>query len=82
MTARRRGQAPRCSGADASHAWVQVWCPDAASGDGRLPAGWTWTRPTTCVPGSGHVRAGGGARLRRRDAAARRHPRRRRQPHR
>jgi len=45
-------------GADASHAWVQLWCPgtpgvpvDAAG------AAWLDLDPTNnCVPGSGHVR--------------------------
>ncbi|HRC36575.1 MAG: transglutaminase family protein [Rubrivivax sp.] len=45
-------------GADASHAWVQVWCPGtpgvAAAGPG---AGWLDLDPTNdLVPGSGHVR--------------------------
>jgi len=45
-------------GADASHAWVQVWCPSTpgvpATGDG---AGWLDLDPTNdLVPGSGHVR--------------------------
>jgi transglutaminase-like putative cysteine protease len=45
-------------GADASHAWVQVWCP----GTPGLPvagggAGWLDLDPTNdLVPGSGHVR--------------------------
>ena len=45
-------------GADASHAWVQVWCPGTpglpADGPG---AGWLDLDPTNdLVPGSGHVR--------------------------
>ncbi len=41
-------------GADASHAWVQVWCP----GTPGVPAdGWLDLDPTNdVVPGSGHVR--------------------------
>ncbi len=41
-------------GADASHAWVQVWCP----GTPGVPAdGWLDLDPTNAVvPGSGHVR--------------------------
>jgi transglutaminase-like putative cysteine protease len=39
-------------GADASHAWVQVWCPGTPGvpDRGRGPAGWTWTPPTTWCP--------------------------------
>ncbi len=45
-------------GADASHAWVQVWCPGTpgvpAEGAG---AGWLSLDPTNdLVPGNGHVR--------------------------
>ncbi len=45
-------------GADASHAWVQVWCPGTPGvpqqGGG---AGWLDLDPTNClVPGTGHVR--------------------------
>jgi transglutaminase-like putative cysteine protease len=41
-------------GADASHAWVQVWCP----GTPGVPSdGWLDLDPTNAlVPGSGHVR--------------------------
>jgi transglutaminase-like putative cysteine protease len=41
-------------GADASHAWVQAWCPGTAG----VPAdGWLDLDPTNdVVPGSGHVR--------------------------
>lgn len=39
-------------GADASHAWVQVWCPrtPGVAAAGWAPAGWTWTPPTTSSP--------------------------------
>jgi transglutaminase-like putative cysteine protease len=45
-------------GADASHAWVQVWCPGTpgvpAEGEG---AGWLDLDPTNdLIPGTGHVR--------------------------
>lgn len=45
-------------GADASHAWVQVWCP----GTPGVPAdGWLDLDPTNnLVPGSGHVRVATG----------------------
>lgn len=51
-------------GADASHAWVQLWCP----GTPGVPAGaagaddaWLDLDPTNdCVPGSGHVRVATG----------------------
>ncbi|MFY9513851.1 MAG: transglutaminase family protein, partial [Rubrivivax sp.] len=40
-------------GADASHAWVQVWCPGTAGVDGD----WLDLDPTNdLVPGTGHVR--------------------------
>ncbi|MBZ8142241.1 transglutaminase [Rubrivivax gelatinosus] len=40
-------------GADASHAWVQVWCPDTPG----VAGGWLDLDPTNdLVPGSGHVR--------------------------
>jgi transglutaminase-like putative cysteine protease len=40
-------------GADASHAWVQVWCP----GTPGVPGGWLDLDPTNdLVPGTGHVR--------------------------
>ena len=45
-------------GADASHAWVQVWCPDTPGvpPDAR-GAGWLDLDPTNdLVPGTGHVR--------------------------
>jgi transglutaminase-like putative cysteine protease len=49
---------PAMQGADASHAWVQAWCPGTAgvpaTGTG---AGWLDLDPTNdIVPGSGHVR--------------------------
>jgi len=41
-------------GADASHAWVQVWCPGTA---GVPSDGWLDLDPTNdLVPGTGHVR--------------------------
>jgi transglutaminase-like putative cysteine protease len=41
-------------GADASHAWVQVWCPGTP---GVPEDGWLDLDPTNnLVPGSGHVR--------------------------
>jgi len=45
-------------GADASHAWVQVWCPGTPGVPDRGPgAGWLDLDPTNdLVPGSGHVR--------------------------
>jgi transglutaminase-like putative cysteine protease len=52
------GAGREMQGADASHAWVQVWCPGTpgvpASGAG---AGWLDLDPTNnLIPGSGHVR--------------------------
>ncbi len=44
-------------GADASHAWVQVWCPGTPGVPGGLGGGWLDLDPTNdVVPGSGHVR--------------------------
>jgi len=45
-------------GADASHAWVQVWCPGTPGVPEQGPgAGWLDLDPTNClVPGTGHVR--------------------------
>ena len=45
-------------GADASHAWVQVWCPGTTGVPDEGPgAGWLDLDPTNdLVPGSGHVR--------------------------
>jgi transglutaminase-like putative cysteine protease len=41
-------------GADASHAWVQVWCPGTT---GVPDDGWLDLDPTNdLVPGTGHVR--------------------------
>ena len=46
------GQTP-LTGADASHAWVQVWCPDTPG----LPEGWLELDPTNdVVPDLDHVR--------------------------
>jgi Transglutaminase-like enzymes, putative cysteine proteases len=58
---------PRLIGADASHAWVALWCPGL---------GWIDVDPTNDLqPGRPHhARLGAG--LRRRVPAARRHPRR------
>ena len=40
-------------GADASHAWVQVWCPHTPG----VPGDWLDLDPTNdLIPGSGHVR--------------------------
>jgi transglutaminase-like putative cysteine protease len=45
-------------GADASHAWVQVWCPGTPGVTAEGPgAGWLDLDPTNdLVPGCGHVR--------------------------
>jgi len=45
-------------GADASHAWVQVWCPGTPGVPAEgAAAGWLDLDPTNdLVPGSGHVR--------------------------
>jgi transglutaminase-like putative cysteine protease len=48
-------------GADASHAWVQVWCPGTpgvpAAEEAGSGAGWLSLDPTNnLVPGHGHVR--------------------------
>ena len=45
-------------GADASHAWVQAWCPGTPGVPAEgLSAGWLDLDPTNnLVPGSGHVR--------------------------
>lgn len=49
----RAADAAPMLGADASHAWVQAWCPDTEGVDG----GWLDLDPTNdLVPGSGHVR--------------------------
>jgi transglutaminase-like putative cysteine protease len=40
-------------GADASHAWVALWCPDMPG----LPSGWLELDPTNdCMPDTSHVR--------------------------
>ena len=57
LTSAAEGSAPLL-GADASHAWVQLWCPGTpgvpASGPG---AGWLDLDPTNdLVPATGHVR--------------------------
>jgi transglutaminase-like putative cysteine protease len=53
LTQGAEGAAPML-GADASHAWVQVWCPGT---DGVPADGWLDLDPTNdLVPGSGHVR--------------------------
>jgi transglutaminase-like putative cysteine protease len=45
---------PAMQGADASHAWVQVWCPGTPGAPGE---GWLDLDPTNdLVPGSGHIR--------------------------
>jgi transglutaminase-like putative cysteine protease len=47
------GAGRELQGADASHAWVQVWCP----GTPGCAAGWLDLDPTNdVVPGSSHVR--------------------------
>jgi len=57
LTQAPEGGAPM-QGADASHAWVQVWCPGTPGVPGIGPgAGWLDLDPTNdLVPGSGHVR--------------------------
>jgi transglutaminase-like putative cysteine protease len=57
LTAPPEGGAPMV-GADASHAWVQVWCPETpgvpADGSGQA---WLDLDPTNrVIPGCGHVR--------------------------
>jgi transglutaminase-like putative cysteine protease len=49
-------------GADASHAWVQVWCPGTPGVPAEGPqAGWLDLDPTNrLVPGVGHVRVASG----------------------
>lgn len=52
LTQPPEGGAPM-QGADASHAWVQLWCPDTPG----VPGGWLDLDPTNnLVPGTGHVR--------------------------
>ena len=57
LTQPAEGQAPML-GADASHAWVQVWCPGTAGVPVEGPgAGWLDLDPTNnLVPASSHVR--------------------------
>jgi transglutaminase-like putative cysteine protease len=44
-------------GADASHAWVQLWCPSTPGVPGPSGESWLDLDPTNnTVPGSGHVR--------------------------
>ena len=52
------GSGPALVGADASHAWVQVWCPGTPGVPPDGPgAGWLDLDPTNdLVPGSHHVR--------------------------
>jgi transglutaminase-like putative cysteine protease len=49
---------PALLGADATHAWVQVYCPDTAGVPEAAPQdGWLDLDPTNnLVPGAGHVR--------------------------
>ncbi|MDE2082444.1 MAG: transglutaminase family protein [Burkholderiales bacterium] len=49
---------PALQGADASHAWVQVWCPGTPGVPGEgAGAGWLDLDPTNdLVPAGGHVR--------------------------
>ena len=70
----RPGGGAAMLGADASHAWLQVWCP----GTPGVPAdGWLDLDPTnTSFPARPRARRRR-PRLRRRHAVARRHPRRR-----
>jgi transglutaminase-like putative cysteine protease len=47
------GAVPARVGADASHAWVSVYCPGTAG----VPDGWLDLDPTNdCVPDAGHIR--------------------------
>jgi transglutaminase-like putative cysteine protease len=57
LTSAAEGDAPLV-GADASHAWVQVWCPGTPGVPDRGPgAGWLDLDPTNdLVPASSHVR--------------------------
>ncbi len=52
------GQGRAMQGADASHAWVQAWCPDTPGvPDNGSGAGWLDLDPTNdLIPGCGHVR--------------------------
>lgn len=54
LLTRLPGEPAEMLGADASHAWVQVWCPGTP---GVPDDGWLDLDPTNdVVPGSGHVR--------------------------
>jgi transglutaminase-like putative cysteine protease len=47
----------RLVGADASHAWVQAWCPGTVG----VPGQWLDLDPTNdCIPTEGHIRLGAG----------------------
>jgi transglutaminase-like putative cysteine protease len=49
---------PRLVGADASHAWISVWCPGLKS---ELAEGWLDLDPTNdCLPGVNHIRVAHG----------------------
>lgn len=52
------GESRTMTGADASHAWVQVWCPDTPGVPDSGPnAGWLDLDPTNdVIPDIGHVR--------------------------
>jgi transglutaminase-like putative cysteine protease len=64
---------PRMVGADASHAWVSVYCPELEGGR------WVDFDPTNnLLPDTQHITLAWGPRFRRRLAAARHHSRRRR----
>ena len=54
LLTRPAGGGPALVGADASHAWVQLWCPDTPGVPGD---GWLDLDPTNdCVPALDHVR--------------------------
>ena len=49
---------PRLVGADASHAWLSVWCPDLP---GNRAGDWLDLDPTNdCMPGTDHIRVAHG----------------------
>ena len=58
LLTRAPGEAQDLLGADASHAWVQVWCPGTTGVPADGPgAGWLDLDPTNdVVPSTGHVR--------------------------
>jgi len=58
LLTRAPGSGEALVGADASHAWVQVWCPGTPGVPGPGPgAQWLALDPTNnLVPGAGHVR--------------------------